>query len=86
VLEFRVIGEVMTLQELFVEVFELPPAMITDGFSQTTFQDWSSSRHMELVIRIEAEFAVTLTLEEIRALKSFALAAEILRNKGAALE
>lgn len=70
------------LQEIFAEVLNIPEIEITDQLSPTTFKAWNSMAHMKLVMAMEESFDIVFTVNDVKSIKSFADAREILIQKG----
>ncbi len=57
---------------MFARVLEVSPDEIHDLSSPENMDVWDSLKFMQLVTEFEAEFALTLDVENITKLKSFA--------------
>jgi acyl carrier protein len=73
---------VEVLQEIFAEVLNIPETQITDQLSPKTFKAWNSMAHMKLVMAMEESFNIMFTVDDVRSIKSFADARDILVEKG----
>ena len=60
------------LVNMFARVLEVSPGEINDLSSPENLDVWDSLKFMQLVAEFEAEFGVTLDIENITKLKSFA--------------
>ncbi len=70
------------VQALFREVFDDDDLVIGDSTSQSTLEGWDSFHQVKLVISVEEEFGVKLSIEEAIGLVSVAKLKEILIAKG----
>jgi len=60
------------LVNMFARVLEVSPGEINDLSSPENLDVWDSLKFMQLVVEFEAEFGLTLDIENITKLKSFA--------------
>jgi acyl carrier protein len=60
------------LVNMFARVLEVSPGEINDLSSPENLEVWDSLKFMQLVVEFEAEFGLTLDIESITKLKSFA--------------
>lgn len=70
------------LETLFREVFDDDALIIDDSTSQSTLNGWDSFHQVKLVISIEEEFGVPLTIEEAIGVVSVGKLKELLIAKG----
>ena len=70
------------LQALFREVFDDDNLVIDDNTSQSTLDGWDSFHQVKLVISIEEEFGIPLTIEEAITVVSVGKLKELLLKKG----
>ncbi len=70
------------LQEIFAEVLNIPETKVTDQLSPNTFKAWNSMAHMKLVMAMEEAYNIVFTVDDVKSIKSFADAKEILVQKG----
>ena len=70
------------LQTLFREVFDDDDLMISDDTSQSNLEGWDSFHQVKLMISIEEEFGVKLSIEEAISLNSVGKLKELLVVKG----
>lgn len=59
------------LRSVFAEVLEIEPSSIKPDSSPETLDTWDSFAHMRLVMAIENEFRMSLTMEQILAIEDF---------------
>jgi acyl carrier protein len=71
------------LVKMFARVLEVSPEEINDLTSPENVDVWDSLKFMQLVTEFEAEFALTLEVENILKLKSFADFKRLLSEKNA---
>jgi acyl carrier protein len=69
------------LKELLKDVFALPDGEINDDLTVNTLETWDSLKHMELVVAIEKEYGVDLSVDEIISMKSVDAIKTILKKK-----
>jgi len=72
----------MTIEQIFVDVFSIPRANITDMLQLRDIPSWDSMTHMVLITRIEEMFKVELTGDEIADLRSVADVRAVLDRRG----
>ena len=70
------------LQALFRDVFDDDNLVISDNTSQSNLEGWDSFHQVKLVISIEEEFGVKLSIEEAISLTSVGKLKELLLAKG----
>ncbi|MBF0295853.1 MAG: acyl carrier protein [Magnetococcales bacterium] len=70
------------LREIFRAVLELDPAESPDGIRNLTEPRWNSLAHVTLLAAIESEFGLSLSIEEMDRVTSFAAARLLLEEKG----
>ncbi|MEH2308339.1 acyl carrier protein [Nostoc sp.] len=71
-----------TLTEIFSDVLNISPLEITDQLSPNTLKTWNSMAHMKLVMAIEEAYDIVFTVDDVKSVKSFADARQILLQKG----
>ncbi len=69
------------LKELFIRYFELESNTQVEDISQETLEDWTSVRHLGLVMEIEAEFGVRFIIDEVTEMQSFRDVGSYLQRK-----
>lgn len=67
---------------LFREVFDDDDLLISDSTSQSNLDGWDSFHQVKLVISVEEEFGVKLSIEEAISLVSVGKLKELLITKG----
>jgi acyl carrier protein len=75
----------MTLEKAFADVFNIPEASVTDALQFIDIASWDSLAHMMLIGRLEDDFKVQLSGDEIADMHSVADAKRVLRGHGAAV-
>lgn len=70
------------LQALFRDVFDDDNLVVSDSTSQSSLDGWDSFHQVKLVISVEEEFGVKLSIEEAISLVSVARLKELLAAKG----
>jgi acyl carrier protein len=58
------------VRRIVSDVFAVPVDQVTDESSPETIEAWDSMAHLNLVLSLEQEFAVTFDLDEIAQLTS----------------
>jgi acyl carrier protein len=69
------------LKDLFIRYFELESNTQVEDISQETLEDWTSVRHLGLVMEIEAEFGVRFIIDEVTEMQSFRDVGSYLQRK-----
>ena len=71
------------LKELTAETLGVDADEIDDASSSATLPEWTSFNHLTLISAVEETFGLTLSMEEMTAIKSYAdLAATVGRHLG----
>ena len=70
------------LQGIFRDVFDDDALVVDDSTSQTTLDGWDSFHQVKLVIAVEEEFGVKLSIDEVISMVSFGRLKELLLAKG----
>ena len=70
------------VQALFRDVFDDDNLTVNDNTSQSDLEGWDSFHQVKLLISVEEEFAVKLSIEESIALVSVGKLKELLIAKG----
>ncbi len=60
------------LRTIFRDIFDNEMMNITESTSKMDIEDWDSVAQIKLVLAIEEEFAVRLSIEEVSSIKSVA--------------
>jgi acyl carrier protein len=71
------------VEGLLAEVFQLPPAEITDDLTMLDVAVWDSLKHMELIVSLEEGFGAQFTFDEIVAMQSVREIKRVMRTKTA---
>jgi acyl carrier protein len=72
----------MTLEELFAKVLSVKVEKITPETSRRTLRQWSSLRHVDLVLAMETAYGVKFSVGESLQIDSIRDAREMLLAKG----
>jgi acyl carrier protein len=72
------------LIEVLAGVLELDAAAINDDDGPTTLPEWTSLRHLEVIVTLEEVYRISLSYQEIRDMPSIAHLRAVLREKGIA--
>ena len=73
----------MPIEKVFASVFCVPVETIQDSTELKNISSWDSMTHMLLISRLEEEFQVQLTGDEIADMKTVGDARGFLRGHGA---
>jgi acyl carrier protein len=68
------------IRKVMAAVFGINTALITDGATPDSIEQWDSLRHMNLVLALEDEFGVRFPEDEIDGLVSFPAIEQSLRK------
>lgn len=60
----------MNLEKKIAEVFALPEASVADGLALSDIPTWDSLAHMMLIVRLEQDYAIQFSGDEIADLQS----------------
>jgi acyl carrier protein len=75
---------VISFVELVASVLGMAENEVTDQIGPRVFPGWTSLRHVQLVIAIEANYGVSFSREEIRSFTSVGAVRRGLLEKGVA--
>lgn len=75
----------MEFTDVVADVLDVDPAQIVDHASPATVDNWTSLRHVQLVVTLEEVYGISFSREEIQGFKSIRNVRETLLSKGAAL-
>jgi acyl carrier protein len=64
-------------------ILRVPIVALDAASSPDTLKNWDSLHHLQIVLALEEEFAVQFSVDEIGALQSVGMIAEILREREA---
>jgi acyl carrier protein len=70
------------LSELLADLFRMNQEEITDSLAMKDVDVWDSLKHMELIVAIESQFGIDLTIDEITAMRSVKEIRRVLKEKG----
>jgi acyl carrier protein len=76
------IQESTRLLDIVAEVLGVDPATVTDDDGPATLPDWTSLRHLQLVVTLEEIYQVSFVYEEVRGVPSIGRLRTVLRSKG----
>lgn len=71
----------MKLQLIFQEVFDDSEIELFDEMTAEDVEDWDSLSHINLIIRIEKEFGIKFTVDEITDTENVGAFISIIENK-----
>jgi acyl carrier protein len=71
-----------TLTELVATVLDLPAGDVNDDLGPATHADWTSVKHLQLIVAMEDRYGLSFTRDEIRAIRSVRDAREGLLARG----
>lgn len=74
----------MQLEELFANILREPVEAMNDDTSPRNTRGWDSLKHIELVMAVEATYAVQFSMPEIASLNSLGNVRQLLQAKGVA--
>lgn len=72
--------------DVVAEVLEVEPAELADDAGPGTVANWTSLRHVQLVVALEETYGVALTPDEIRSLRSIGDIRAVLAGHGIQVE
>ena len=75
----------LRLRRVFSNLFSIEPDRIHNKLSAADVDRWDSLQHLNLVIAIEEEFAITIDAEQITEMLTYELIALLITEKLAAL-
>jgi len=58
------------IRNVFREVFDDDEMIILDSTSSNDIEDWDSVAHIKLVLSLEQEFSIRLTIDEVASIKT----------------
>ena len=68
------------LSRILKNVFTLSDKEFREDLKKEDISNWDSLRHMDLIATIEAEYDITLSMQEILSINSFPALTEVLKN------
>ena len=69
------------LQEIFRDIFDDDTIVLFDKMTSDDIEAWDSLSHINLIMDIEAQFAITFTTEEILETKNVGEFIQVIKNK-----
>lgn len=72
------------LNELVAAVLAVPVTSVTDEDGPATLPEWTSLRHLELVVTLEEAYGVSFAFEEVRSVPTVGALRAVLATKGCA--
>jgi acyl carrier protein len=75
----------MSVEAVVARVFNLDPAQVTDESSRDTIEEWDSMGNMSLVLGLEEEFKVSLSIADAMDMTSVQQIKKVLREYGVSL-
>jgi acyl carrier protein len=73
----------MIIERIFAEVFAIPEKTVIDSLALRDISSWDSMTHMMLIARMEEQFSVELTGDEIADFRTVNDVREALNRRGA---
>jgi acyl carrier protein len=75
----------MSVEAVVARVFNLDPAQVTEESSRDTIEEWDSMGNMSLVLGLEEEFKVSLSIADAMDMTSVQQIKKVLREYGVSL-
>lgn len=72
----------MSLEEIFSEIFNIQSDNLEDDLQLTDIESWDSMTHILLITKIEEEFEIDLSQDEIVNMQSVGQIRDIINKKG----
>jgi acyl carrier protein len=72
----------MSLADVFAKVFEEPADTFTDDSTQETVLNWTSLRHVTLLVELENTYGIRFTNPEMTTMRSMGDIRTALKGKG----
>jgi acyl carrier protein len=69
------------VREIMAATFGIDESELPDSPSQATVARWTSLAHMVLLVALEEQFAITLSMDEMTSMTSLDSILEVLRSK-----
>lgn len=66
------------LKEVLADTFDIDEEDINGETTNQTVEKWDSLNHLRLVTAVEAEFGITLTMDEINSMHSYSVIVELI--------
>lgn len=74
------------VQNVFRTVFDIPELVIKPETTAKDVEAWDSFNHINLIVALEDEFAITFTTDEIAGMANVGDLVEILKSKGITID
>jgi acyl carrier protein len=74
------------LSRILANVFRVRDSDLTLDVTKDQISSWDSLRQMDLVVSLEAEYGVTLEIDDIVRMRSIGAIVEVLSKKGICFE
>jgi acyl carrier protein len=71
------------LYQTIAGVLDVPADSLSEGSSPDTISTWDSLNHLNLVMALESEFGISLSIDDTLEMGSVALIRDIVRKHGA---
>jgi acyl carrier protein len=84
-LRFGFVTDCNRLRKLVAEVLRVPEENVTDDMTLLNTESWDSFAHLELIMAIESEFGVNLSVDDIAGMTSFRAIRTTLAGRGVRL-
>ena len=72
----------MHFVDVVADVLEADPNEITDDANPDTLPNWTSLRHLQLIVALEEVYGLSFAYREIRQLTSIGQLRDLLRTRG----
>ena len=69
------------VKKIFSDVLEVSIEQINDETSPNNTSSWDSFNMVKLVVKLEEEFSISIGIEEVITIKSFANMLALIKNK-----
>ena len=70
------------LKQVLADIFDIDVATINDMTSVDTVEEWDSLKHLNLVLALEQEFNITLSVEQTVEILNYPLIKAVLGEHG----
>jgi acyl carrier protein len=72
----------LSLEAVFAEVFAISESSVSDDLLLKDIANWDSMSHMHLIVRLEENFTIQLTGDQIADMKTVGDARQALKSLG----
>ena len=69
------------IREIMADIFEMKVGDLPVSFAQSDIENWSSLRHLSLIVELESAFHVSFEPEEINEMTSFEKVLQVTSQK-----